>query len=563
MKRLVLLVSALLWSGTVLAAGAAFMPGDINGWAFPASAMTDHGAYSQYGWTSDGTASKEFKLTTDAGYTTEWAGGVACTNEVVNSLAQNGANASFAAVGVGTYLTFNSKANGGNMDLAIWETAAQPVGLTTVSEPAAKVEPGNATTITVTAATVLPAAEQYAYVRWTNDGWGSSAVVAAPQFAGNQYRADIPAQAAGATVEYYAFTSKKADAADFGSLDPDLGTLSLANDTGANYTFTVFDIADAFHEPGTAVPTAANMVNPAAPTTDDNTLSIYCSNRFQNGTANKDMSAMVLHYRIGVASWTTSAGAWFVDSGDDKFWVADIDISAVGANTTISYYIETQFTDTADGDKTYLYNDGSDNNAKAGTDAPAIASPWTVTVAGNLGTGFHTPSAVEPGGVTMRNALVPDVSTDSAVTVWFAETDLAVDDDDPIGQVKLFYRFGSDAFAQHPTVGITPAVEENDKDYFSWDIDLTGQLGGAQLQYYFFATYKPTPGYDPTYYHWSGGASTAADNSVAAAAAPYEVVLAGPAIPTLGEWAMIIALFLMAGLAFRELRRRGSSQHMA
>ena len=85
---------------------------------------------------------------------------------------------------------------------------------------------------------------QGAYLRYTNNGYATSTVVAMAG-AGTTYTATIPAatNTAGANISYYIFTSGSSAAASTdlatNSSDADLYTINLNNNGGSNYSYTV------------------------------------------------------------------------------------------------------------------------------------------------------------------------------------------------------------------------------------------------------------------------------------------------------------------------------------
>jgi hypothetical protein len=123
---------------------------------------------------------------------------------------------------------------------AIWMyTSASPVAITGVS--AAPLGTGGtiaaadqAVTITVTAS-AAPSPEENVYVRYSTDGFGSSSLEEV-NFTGASGTADIPAQSAGTTVDYYVFSTTQSFPAE---ADIDLVTINYDNNGGSNYSYTV------------------------------------------------------------------------------------------------------------------------------------------------------------------------------------------------------------------------------------------------------------------------------------------------------------------------------------
>lgn len=170
-------------------------------------------------------------------YANKWAN-VAVSVDNVQSYAHNFGPDNSITLSAGVY-TVNFEDIGYTDCKAIWMyTSAAPVAITGVTAAplgtggtvAAANEP-----ITITVSTSAgPSAEENVYVRYSTDGFGSSAL-AACSFVGSTGTATIPAQSAGTTVEYYVFsTTQTTPSADF-----DLVTLNYDNNGGANYSYTV------------------------------------------------------------------------------------------------------------------------------------------------------------------------------------------------------------------------------------------------------------------------------------------------------------------------------------
>ncbi len=117
----------------------------------------------------------------------------------------------------------------------VFQLSAAPVTLTGVSRSLSA--PSSSESPTVTATTSgTPAAEQAMWLRYTTDGWASSAVVKMTG-SGSSYAASIPAQGDGTTVQYYVFSS--GNVASISGGDADLMTINYDNNGGSNYSYAV------------------------------------------------------------------------------------------------------------------------------------------------------------------------------------------------------------------------------------------------------------------------------------------------------------------------------------
>ncbi|NDC88957.1 MAG: hypothetical protein EB075_09165, partial [Bacteroidetes bacterium] len=165
----------------------------------------------------------------DAEFDLSWGGG-----------SNNGANGSFAAdVTVGTYYTFQLVNNGyASTRAVVMKTSASPVAIATVGDlSSSRIYPGDAATISVTLDSDK-SAEERVFIRYTTDGFATSSVVEATMTTGTAGSATIPSgvNTTGTTVTYYAYTTTVA--ATSGS-NHDLITLSLGNNGGSNYAYTI------------------------------------------------------------------------------------------------------------------------------------------------------------------------------------------------------------------------------------------------------------------------------------------------------------------------------------
>jgi hypothetical protein len=155
----------------------------------------------------------------------------------------------------------------------------------------------------------------------------------------------------------------------------------------------------------------------------------------------------------------------------------------------------------------------------------------------------------------MRDPVAPDSRLTDTVKVWFAEPDAG--DTDPVTFVKVFYSFDGSTWDESANLTTITADNQGGKDYYSYDISIAGKKDGTVLQYYFYVKYDSASVND-SYYYWGGTASAVTSSDATAKAGAFSVILAGMPIPTLSEWALIVALVLMAALAFRQIRRRAS-----
>jgi len=141
----------------------------------------------------------------------------------------------------GRYYTFNvTQNNNQNQNMAVLETAYNPVAVAAISQSPTAPSFGRAVTVTATTS-ATPDAAEYLYLRYSMNGFAASTIV--PMMgSGTTWTAAIPGQAGGTAVAYYVFTSPNASGATGGgAVTPataDMLTLTLNNNGGANYSYT-------------------------------------------------------------------------------------------------------------------------------------------------------------------------------------------------------------------------------------------------------------------------------------------------------------------------------------
>ncbi len=147
---------------------------------------------------------------------------------------------------IGNYYTFNVMKNAfASNDMEVIETNFNPTIISTVTQSplATSVVANTSVAVTITMAGA-PTTGENVYLRYSTDAYVSSSLVQAT-FIGNIGTVNIPCQAAGTTLSYYAFSSVEttaginSDLAAFGVNSYDLATLNLNNNAGLNYSYTV------------------------------------------------------------------------------------------------------------------------------------------------------------------------------------------------------------------------------------------------------------------------------------------------------------------------------------
>jgi hypothetical protein len=573
MTRWLTVALVLCWSSTAFAWLPNYIPGDMNGWTHASAGTTEINEftlYQYYSTTLVGGSPVMFKVTQEADWANQFSMQDECVVDSVCVLPKVGGGSSdtfLTPSDTGLYTTFNLQTMAGdNIGLAIWETVAVPVAITNVVRAdglATAVNPNDDIVINITTGAGLPIGEQHVYLRWlivpTVGDPGQADVIVKATGSGTDWTATIEVPAlgdrdgaseliSGRDIEFYAFTSKLSDASAFSGFDVDLATLKMLNNGGGNYALPVFDLANCWHLPDSDEITGLDdMRVPLTPRPGDASTWLYTGNQAGGTGTIKNQTNLDLYWREqGAGAYTGPVfGTWHADQGNNKYWKAELPLAGIGAGTVVEYYLESRY---SDADTTFMHDLGG-FNAIAGLRATAEAAPRSFRVTGVNGSYYHRVSDPEPSGHTMREPVAPDLDVHNSITLytggWAGH----------VSAVTLHYKFQGEAWA---SMAHTAIVAEPMLEYYQFDLSIAGKIVNSDLRYYFEAEFLPPAGdVDTTFLYGTDITSTLTDDEAVAQAAPYSVTLAGNAIPTVSEWAMILMLLAMAVLAFRRLRRAG------
>ncbi|HRI27124.1 MAG TPA: HYR domain-containing protein [Chitinophagales bacterium] len=173
-----------------------------------------------------------------------------------------GVSGNLAATTLNRYYTFNveDKVAPNNLFMSVLETTYNPKNISSVS--ACTISPGTNQVVQIFVGfSATPSVGEFGYVRYTTDNFATSSLVQVV-FTGSSGVADIPAFSAGTTVRYYAYSSNRTllqittDVTTYGQVAHDMNTLSILNNGGSNYAYTVSSST-------VTLPT----INPGGPTT--------------------------------------------------------------------------------------------------------------------------------------------------------------------------------------------------------------------------------------------------------------------------------------------------------
>lgn len=179
------------------------------------------------------------------------------------------------AITAGRYYTFNvteysTPGVPANEYMGVLETAFNPVSITAVAQtPAAgAVYPETSVYVTVTTS-AAPSAGEYVYVRYSTTFNFVTSTLLTVAMTGTTGTVEIPCQASGTSIYYYVYTSNRtsaailADAGTYGQVAHDVSTLSLNNNGGPNYSYTVLPsigFCGDYYVPSVCYPTIASFV---------------------------------------------------------------------------------------------------------------------------------------------------------------------------------------------------------------------------------------------------------------------------------------------------------------
>jgi hypothetical protein len=219
------------------------MKGDYNSW----TSVDFNTTYSAPGYCRNVitgvTIGNQFLIGVDSSYTPKYCGGYWIPGDTGNldtvwSIPTNGANAQFNGENfpqIKTYLVFVSKTSpdAPNGNFGIMTLSASPIYISAVSAGTVYPQSNVSVSLTLSGAKCT---EEAVYVRYTTNAWTNSLYVQASG-SGTSYSAVIPAIPGGTIVRYYALTTS-ASSGDLAA-SPDLLSISVNNNSGANYSFTV------------------------------------------------------------------------------------------------------------------------------------------------------------------------------------------------------------------------------------------------------------------------------------------------------------------------------------
>ena len=197
------------------------------------------------------------------------------SSSALYNLGFGGSSGYLPDITIGNYYTFNCTEYSTpgipqNEYMGVLQTSYNPVAITSVvqSPGIGAVYPENSVYVTVTLSGSLSAGE-YVYLRYsTTVNFTTSTFMSVP-ITGTTGTIEIPCQAAGTTIYYYAYTSNKTFASintevgTYGQVVHDMNTLSINNNGGPNYIYTVLPsigFCGNYYVPSVCYPTISSFV---------------------------------------------------------------------------------------------------------------------------------------------------------------------------------------------------------------------------------------------------------------------------------------------------------------
>jgi len=251
-------------------------------------------------------------LFTSGPASTPFANKWANVNVVMNSLQtyvkEGSSNNSITLIN-GKWYTMNWQDQGYvNTSAIFMETSAEPVTITQVTQTPVDVTYTDAVQVNIQFSGT-PSAEEKCYVRYSNDGWATSAI-AAVNITTNTGTATIPVQLAGVTVSYYILTTTITNPAS----NFDMLTLKYNNNGGTNYDYEVIgdlcgehvvSTTPVFPQVGTAVTLTFNAVAGNA------ALQNYAGDVYVH-------TGVITNLSANDADWKYTKTAWGINNPETK-----------------------------------------------------------------------------------------------------------------------------------------------------------------------------------------------------------------------------------------------------
>ena len=536
-KRLGWLVVAVVGWATA-GAQAEFVVGESTAWIATSGMATNVGFVGDMHYSvsltgSETRPSSEFQFTQrDDSWDPQWGTGVNATNAVVNSTigqahgdldGSHPGNLTFNEVNTRNY-TFRlaGDASWWYRPYVVMMTTNFPIEISGVADNSATAGAG---LVTVTAQLSAAPSGEKVYVRWSTDGFATSALVPGV-VAGTTATLTIPGQPSGKTVKYYVLTSTMPS--NVLAANTDLCTLRANVNGGANFSYLVGEAEPVFgncwHFPTNAEPASVTMRNPTHPTPSAVTY-VYVGNYYEAGVSGADMTGGWVFYKESAAgAWASNNLSYDSANGNNKYWVGAIPANTVALGETLQYYLQADYAN-GGAERTFLGTTTQADNVKYAQAASAAAHPFEVASEAHLGNAWHVPTNAEPAGAYMRNPRHPYAN--QAVTIY-SGNQAGGDGGNPGDQSggSLYYRLSGGGTWSSVALAFDAAAENN--KYWRGTIPADAFAKNQTVEYVLALTYND---HDTTYLRRndSGTASEPVATLSAAQAQPFDFTYGGEA----------------------------------
>ncbi|VBB44626.1 hypothetical protein TRIP_D260040 [uncultured Paludibacter sp.] len=289
-----------------------YIPGAFNSWNMNTQYSTTNmpSGYKRYSvQTSD---DEQFKLLmNNSDWNNGWGSGYWFNNWNsvwnVNYTSSGLSNAYVKNFGTNQYMSVVTSISltGTTSKFGFMKTSASPINISTVSGGVTNVSTGVAVNVSITLSSTK-CAEEYILVRYTTNNWSTSSFVTATG-SGTNYSATIPSQSSSCTVQWYALTSTLSSP----STDTDYLTLSVNNNSGSNYSYTVIN------------PITVNQLTTGRPISNlylgDKLSSPYYFNfEIVNQSSWNSSQVGIGQNTDGSTGWSWADANWYQDNGSNK-----------------------------------------------------------------------------------------------------------------------------------------------------------------------------------------------------------------------------------------------------
>jgi len=346
--------------------------------------------------------------------------------------------------------------------------------------------------VTVSVTLSAPPSGELIFVRYSTNGWSSSAFAQASGSSSN-YTATLTGMPSGSSNNFYVLTTTFAS----GSIPTDSGlkTLVYDNNGGGNYSYVVAgpttNFGNSWHYPTNAEPSGAFMRNPPTngmpPSTD-----VYLYNGTYTNDSNQSGGA-VFYRKVGTSPWSSTNLSFDQDAlSGNQYWKTFIPGDTFSASDEVEYYLHLTYNNA---DDTYLGSTDGVSCVKYVTNSLAETNTYTFTygaVSYNLGNSWHIPANYEPPGTYMRNPRTP--YSNNTIYVYNGNQFQGTGNPGDQSGGTLYYRLTGAGTWE--TASLSFDIEYDNNKFWKASIPADTYSATNVVEYYILATYSD---HDDTY----------------------------------------------------------------